>query len=75
MHAWLGTAKMLGVSLFSVVGIVSAVLAIWTMLPEEASKPCFLGYEAHCSFAPVSTIILFVVAAVLVLLGLRMLKK
>jgi hypothetical protein len=24
---------------------------------EKASKDCFLGYEAHCSFTPVSTVI------------------
>ena len=34
-------------------------MGIWTLLPDEAKKPCYLGYYAHCSFTPFSTIILF----------------
>jgi len=30
--------------------------------PMTVSKPCFLGYYSHCSFAPVSTIILVVLS-------------
>jgi len=67
--------KMFAVFLISVAGIASAVSAIWTILPEEASKPCFLGYYAHCSFAPVSTIILLGLAAVFFLLDYKLLKR
>jgi len=35
------------------------LLALLTLLPlATASKPCLLGYEALCSFSPISTIIL-----------------
>lgn len=33
------------------------LLAIFTIIPsDKASKLCLLGYKAHCSFAPLSTI-------------------
>ncbi|MBN1525068.1 MAG: hypothetical protein JW904_11325 [Spirochaetales bacterium] len=31
--------------------------AIVTIIPAMASKLCLLGYYAHCSFTPISTII------------------
>lgn len=34
-------------------------MGIWTLLPDEAKKPCYLGYYAHCSFTPFSTLICF----------------
>lgn len=38
---------------------VYLVLAVLTLLPmATASKPCHMGYEALCSFTPISTIIL-----------------
>lgn len=40
-------------------------LAIWTMLPGDASKPNDLGYFSWCSFAPWSTLALLLVAALL----------
>jgi hypothetical protein len=30
--------------------------------PAPASKPSLLGYYAHCSFTPISTIVCFVIA-------------
>ena len=40
------------------VGIIVAVLAgISTLIPASASKACYLGYYAHCSFTPISTVI------------------
>jgi len=45
--------------------IGSAASAILTVLPDSsASKESMLGYESHCSFAPISTIILVVMAAI-----------
>ena len=38
------------------------LLAVWTLFPVNASKPCALGYEAHCTFTPWSTLILLVAA-------------
>ena len=38
--------------------IIIAVLAgVSTLIPASASKPCYLGYYAHCTFTPISTII------------------
>jgi hypothetical protein len=50
---------------------VFAVLGIWTLVPAPASKPCLLGYYAHCSFTPVSTLICWVIAGILYWLGKR----
>jgi len=38
--------------------IVIAILAgVSTLIPASASKPCYLGYYAHCTFTPISTLI------------------
>jgi len=43
--------------------ISSAVFAVVTIIPDSsASKESMLGYESHCSFAPISTLILVVMA-------------
>ncbi|MFW9938493.1 MAG: hypothetical protein ACFFD5_12650 [Candidatus Thorarchaeota archaeon] len=52
-------------------GIVPGIL---TLLPDEASKPCYLGYYAHCSFAPFSTLILFGLALLGVVLLVKLIK-
>ena len=39
-------------------------LGIWTALPTGATKLCYLGYYAHCSFTPISTIICIVAAII-----------
>jgi hypothetical protein len=44
---------------------VFVALAIWTVLPGNASKPNDLGYFSVCSFAPWSTLALLLVAGVL----------
>jgi len=53
------------------VGItVAVILGIWTLVPAPAaSKPSLLGYRAHCSFTPVSTIICWVIAGIIYWLG------
>jgi hypothetical protein len=53
--SWIFTASMIIGGLFA---------GAWTLLPDEASKPCYFGYYAHCSFTPFSTLILFAMAAV-----------
>jgi len=54
------------------VGIAAAViLGISTVVPAPASKLSLLGYKAHCSFAPISTILCFVIAGVIYWLGQR----
>lgn len=52
-------------------GIVPGIM---TLLPDEASKPCYLGYYAHCSFTPFSTIILFGMALIGSVLLVKLIK-
>jgi len=59
---WLGSA-------------VFILLGVWTLIPAEASKPCLLGYYAHCSFTPISTLICLIIAAAIPLLGRRRFGK
>jgi polyferredoxin len=44
--------------------IVFVVLGVTTLIPAPASKPSLLGYYAHCSFTPISTVICWVIAGV-----------
>ncbi|MDZ7314689.1 MAG: hypothetical protein ONB24_01055 [candidate division KSB1 bacterium] len=45
--------------------ILSTLAGLSTLLPQaSASKPCLLGYSAHCTFTPISTLICFALAAV-----------
>lgn len=44
--------------------IIFTLSIISTLIPaENANKVCLLGYKAHCSFTPISTIICAVLAA------------
>ena len=44
--------------------ILFTLAAISTVLPQAgASKACLLGYYAHCTFTPVSTLICILLAA------------
>ena len=52
--------------------IGSAISAILTIIPDsQASKECMLGYYAHCSFTPISTIILIFLTVVFSYLLIR----
>ena len=56
--------KKKGYALFLVITIILTLLAISTLIPDEgASKTCYFGYNAHCSFTPFSTIILLLLTA------------
>ena len=68
---------------FVVAAVIGGIGAgIWTLIPTAwldygATKPCYLGYVAHCSFSPWSSIILFSIAIFGfwgILRGLRMVK-
>ncbi|MFX0060073.1 MAG: hypothetical protein ACFE85_12845 [Candidatus Hodarchaeota archaeon] len=50
------------------------ISGILTLLPDEASKPCYLGYYAHCSFTPFSTLILFGMALIGSVLLVKLIK-
>jgi hypothetical protein len=44
--------------------IIWCIAAAKTLVPnQEASKPCWLGYRAMCSFTPFSTVFLLIGAA------------
>ena len=49
--------------------IVAIILGVSTLIPAPASKPSLLGYYAHCSFTPISTIILWIIAGIIYWLG------
>jgi len=50
--------------------------AVRTALPsEKASKLCLLGYKAHCSFTPISTVICTVVALITIYVAMRILRR
>jgi len=51
--------------------IIAIILWISTLIPAPASKPSLLGYYAHCSFTPISTIILWIIAGIIYWLGKR----
>jgi hypothetical protein len=55
-----------------IIGGISS--GIMTLIPGEASKPCDLGYFAHCSFTPYSTLILFAMALIGTILLLKLTK-
>lgn len=56
--------------------IVLVGLGVWTLLPiPGASKECYLGYYAHCSFTPISTLICFVLAGIVYWRGRRKAKE
>ena len=50
---------------------IAAIAAASTVIPAPASKPCLLGYYAHCSWTPVSTLICLAIAGVLYWFGHR----
>ena len=45
--------------------IVAIILGASTLIPAPASEPSLLGYYAHCSFAPISTIICWIIAGII----------
>ena len=49
-------------SVLSAVMLLLLGLAVFTLIPHEASAPDFLGFHTLCSFAPVSTLVLLGVA-------------
>ena len=55
--------------------VISGItFGIITLIPDDASKPCYLRYYAHCSFTPYSTIILFIMALVGAILLMKLVK-
>jgi hypothetical protein len=60
------------VPIHMVFAVIHPLLAIWTLIPVgTASKVCLLGYKAHCTFTPISTVILLALAGLHVFLHMR----
>lgn len=56
--------------------IISFVLGIITLLPyENIDDACMLGYKAVCAYTPISTLILFAVGILFLVLRSRMNKS
>jgi uncharacterized membrane protein YozB (DUF420 family) len=54
-----------GYKIFLIITIVFVLAGILTLLPiGNPSEKNMLGYMSHCSFAPVSTLICFILAGV-----------
>jgi hypothetical protein len=56
-------------------GIGFIALTIITLLPASASKPNKIGYYGVCSYAPISTVILFLFSAIFLLLSYKAFKN
>ncbi|MBN2531164.1 MAG: hypothetical protein JXR76_32565 [Deltaproteobacteria bacterium] len=57
--------KQQGYTILLVLTILCTLAAVSTLIPQEtASKECFMGYKAHCTAAPLSTIICLILAGV-----------
>ena len=64
-----------GYWLLLILTILFTLAAISSLLPIlPADKDCLLGYKAHCSFTPVSTLICIAAAAVICLIRKRKLS-
>ena len=56
--------KKKGYGILLIATIVFTLLAISTLIPQaSASKACALGYRAHCTFTPWSTLICLALSA------------
>jgi hypothetical protein len=50
--------------------------AVLTATPsEKASKLCLLGYKAHCTFTPISTIVCIIAALITIYVAVKVLRK
>ena len=56
--------KQPGYNILLILTIVFTLCALWTLVPSpNASKEClWLGYKAHCTWTPLSTIICLLMA-------------
>ena len=54
--------------------IVASIAGVVTVVPAPASRPCLLGYYAHCSWTPLSTLICLGIAGAIMWVGERRVK-
>ena len=50
---------------------LAGIAGVATVIPAPASRPCLLGYYAHCSYTPYSTLICLAIAGFLYWIGKR----
>ncbi len=50
---------------YRISSFVTLLLGVSTLIPAPVSKPCALGYLAHCSWSPWSTLICLAIAGIL----------
>ena len=69
-------ASIIKIALILALLVCGIILSIMTLMPDpSASKPCYLGYYAHCSFTPFSTIILLPIVIILLFLLIKQIKN
>jgi len=56
---------------YKVSAFAAALAAVSTVVPAPASRPCLLGYYAHCSLTPVSTLFCLAIAGGILWVGLK----
>lgn len=56
---------------FKIPAVVAGIAAVSTVIPAPAHKLCFLGYYAHCSWTPISTLICLIIAGAILWVGLK----
>ncbi|HSH52857.1 MAG TPA: hypothetical protein VK982_14115 [Bacteroidales bacterium] len=54
-----GYGLLMGLTIFFTLCTISTLIPV-----EQASKVCMLGYKAHCSFTPISTLLCAIPAAI-----------
>jgi len=58
--------KKKGYGFLLVLTIVVTLAGLWTLVPQaSAAKVCILGYKAHCTFTPISTLVCIALAAII----------
>jgi hypothetical protein len=65
--------KLIIAVIFTVMIVAWISSSVMTVIPDtSASKICYLGYKAHCSFTPISTLISVVAAIITFLIAKRL---
>lgn len=65
-----------GYMILFILTVVSVLAAILTVIPDSsADEPCKLGYKAHCSYTPISTILCIAIAGIVCLIRKRFFTK
>ncbi len=73
----MGTIQKIALFIFLAAMIGGLIYAaVRTALPsEKASKLCLLGYKAHCTFTPISTVICIIAVLITIYAAVKILRK